>query len=306
MSKEIGPQAKSDNAVTAKYRLIQSEYRTNILNEDYGIGPNKTSKNKYGNMLVDGESTRSNFISDNAYFFAKQKVLDKQINKDMTIEEFRLFNNMLSSMPMCFNLFSDLRTLLLTNQNAVSSIVKLLFPELEWLEKVTYIDVEFIPTPIADYINDKSAFDAMILAEDKDGKKGLISIETKYTDLLGSNTSSNSITKNELISSNKIFSKNLVEELKENGYKQIHRNYLLTYSFAKRNKFKHFSNVVISPSDDVLSVEEINELHDNLLLDKKTIFKIELETFVNRGIESNIQPISDVFKKFKKRYTPNT
>ncbi len=90
----------------------------------------------------------------------------------MTIDKFRLFNNMLSSMPMCFNLFADLRELLLTNQSEVSRIVKSLFKELNWIDKVTYIDVEFIPVPISDYTNDRSAFDAMILVEDSIGKKG--------------------------------------------------------------------------------------------------------------------------------------
>ena len=305
MNFEIGNQANSDNQITARYRLKQSEYRAKILKEDFGVGPYITSKTKYGNMLINGENSGSNFISNNAFLFAKQKVLDKQLNKDLTIEEFRLFNNMLSSMPMCFNLFSDLRKLLLTNPEDTTEIVKKLFLELDWINKVTYIDVEFIPTPIYDYINDKSAFDAMILVEDKDGKKGLISLETKYTDLLGSNTSSNSSTKNEIISSNKIFSHKLVEELKMSGYKQIHRNYLLTYAYAKKNKFKNFSNVVISPSDDTLSSKEIKELHENLHLKSETIFKIELEEFVDRGINCENEIISEIYNKFKERYLQN-
>ena len=159
---EIGPQAKGESPFTAKYRKMQSEYRANVLGVKFGKGPNKNSDTYYGNMLVNGDKTGLNFISDAAFKFAKQKVLDKQINKVMTIDKFRLFNNMLSSMPMCFNLFADLRELLLTNQSEVSRIVKSLFKELNWIDKVTYIDVEFIPVPISDYTNDRSAFDAMI------------------------------------------------------------------------------------------------------------------------------------------------
>ncbi|MCK4565289.1 MAG: hypothetical protein KAU94_11520, partial [Verrucomicrobia bacterium] len=109
---DIGPQSKSGNAMTAKYRLLQSKYRAEVLKEDYGHGPHKNSTSHYGNMLTSGEETGSNFISDAAFEFAKEKVLQKQHNKSLTIDEFRLFNNMLSSMPMCFNLFSDLRALL--------------------------------------------------------------------------------------------------------------------------------------------------------------------------------------------------
>lgn len=299
---EIGPQAASDSAFTRKYRFHQSTYRATVLQVPFGYGPNVNSEKEYGSMLINGEKSGDNFISEAAFMFAKQKVLDKQINKDMTIEEFRLFNNMLSSMPMCFNLFGDLRKLLLENQNAVSEIVSEMFKEIKWIKNVTFIDVEFIPIPIIDYTNDKTAFDAMILVEDHDGKKGIISIETKYTDLLGSNSSSNKELKNQLISDNNIFESELVDLLKKDGYKQIHRNYLLTYAYAKKHKFKHFANVVISPKEDLLSQKEIDLLQTKLLQKKDTIFKIPLESVVERGINLNNNLIYKTLKDFKSRY----
>lgn len=293
---------KSDNPITAKYREIQSQYRQNVLKEPCGKGPNKTSKDHHGNMLIDGEETGSNFVSDAAFKFAKQKVLDKQVNRDLTIEEYRLFNNMLSSMPMCFNLFADLRELLLVNQIEASNSIKNIFKELTWIDKVTYIDVEFIPVPISNYTNDKTAFDAVIFVEDKNGKKGLISIETKYTDLLGSNSSSNTIIKNNIIANNKIFDKVLVNKLKDKGYNQIHRNYLLTYTYAKKHHFKHFVNLVISPKDDNQSVNEIDVLKSHLLQKDDTIMKLSLEVFIQRGIDCKNDKISTIMNKVKIRY----
>ena len=109
---EVGPQSPSDNKFVAKCRLHQSKYRCEVLKEDYGHGPTKNSSKRYGNFLVDGEQTGSNFVSKAAYRYAIQRTLDKNINKDLTIDSYRLFNNMMSSMPMCFNLFSDLREFL--------------------------------------------------------------------------------------------------------------------------------------------------------------------------------------------------
>jgi hypothetical protein len=197
-----------------------------------------------------------------------------------------------------------LRKRLLTEQLQTSQVVKKLFSELMWIEKVEYIDIEFIPTPISDYTNDRSAFDAMIITSDEKGKKGLIAIETKYTDLLGSNTSSkkNDEIKNELISSNRIFDDSYSTQLKKSGYKQIDRNYLLTYAYAKKNNFKHFTNVIISPEADKLTIEEINTLQASLVKNKDTVFKISLEEFVQRG-QSCIQVwFVDLMKKFHKRY----
>ncbi len=299
---ELERQSDSDNKFTKKCRQLQSKYRDEVLKEPFGYGPSKNSNNKYGNMLIGGEFSGSNFISNSAFEFAKQKSLDKQINKDLTIDDYRLFNNMLSSMPMCFNLFSDLRRMLLNSEAEVSEILKLMFKEIDWIDKVIYIDVEFIPTPIKDYTNDKSAFDAMILVKDKNGKKGVISIETKYTDLLGSNTSKDSILKNKILAAGKFFDEVLVNILKTKGYKQIHRNFMLTYIYAKKNKISNFANVIISPKEDLISTQELTDLKSHMIKYEKNIFKISLEEIVERSINSENSDINKLMTKFHKRY----
>lgn len=300
---EVGDQSNSDNKFVAKHRLHQSEYRCEILKENFGAGPTENSNDKYGNMLIKGEKSGSNFISPVAFKYAIQRTLDKNINNSLTIDNYRLFNNMLSSMPMCFNLFSDLRELLITDKDACSKLVKYLFKEIDWIESVEYIGVEFIPIPIEQYTNDKTAFDAVILVKDRDGKKGVISIETKYTDLLGSNSSTNTDKKDELIEKHKIFSPETSVNLKKNGYGQIYRNYLLTFAFAKINKYKNFCNIIISPSEDEVSKKELLELQNGLAKNKDSIFKIDLEEFIDRGCSSNISEIRNIYHKLKKRYT---
>lgn len=299
---ELGPQSKSDSAMTAKYRLLQSRYRTEVLKEDYGFGPTKNSKKRYGNMLISGEETGSNFISDTAFAFAKEKVRQKQDNKALTIDEFRLFNNMLSSMPMCFNLFSDLRKQLHEDPAEASRIAQAMFAEIPWIYQLVAVDVEFIPTPIADYTNDKSAFDAMLVVEDQNGQKGLISIETKYTDILGGNTARDSVTKNALVEQGAFFDDELKVELRDKGYKQIHRNFLLTYAYATKQGFTHFANIVISPEEDKLSIAEIEEVWQHMTQYQERIFKLPLERFVERGIESGNSWMAQVMQLFRSRY----
>src|SRR3989339_1118999 len=157
---DIGPQSKGDDPFTKKCRLLQSKYRSQTLKELCGKGPKETSDTLYGNMLKNGQKTGSNFIPGAAFRYAKQRVEAKKSNKYLTIEEFRLFNNMLSSMPMCFNLFSDLRELLTKDASEATRIIKLLFNEVEFIEKVKEIEIEFLPLPIENYTNDKSALDA--------------------------------------------------------------------------------------------------------------------------------------------------
>lgn len=299
---DIGPQSSSDNVFTRKCRLLQSKYRAEVLQEDFGFGPFANSKNRYGNSIVDGELSGSNFISKNAFECAKQKILEKQVNKNLTVEEYRLFNNTLSSMPMTFNLFSDLRKMLLFESEEASRIGNILFEEINWLDKITFIDMEFIPVPIIDYTNDKSAFDVFLLVEDENHKKGIIGIEVKYTDLLGGNSSTNNEVKNELIQKDKIFDEMLTAQLIENGYQQIYRNYLLTYAYAKRHGIKNYVNIILSPKEDTKSIEEINHLQVHLKKPQNTILKMDLEGFVMRGMNCGNATFANLMGKFQKRY----
>lgn len=105
MDNVYGNQCRSDNAFTQKARLLQSMYRVEI-GEKEGVGPTRTSKRKYGNMITGGEVSGKNFLMKETFEYAKERVKNRKNGE--TIDEFRLFNNLLSSMPMAFNLFHPL------------------------------------------------------------------------------------------------------------------------------------------------------------------------------------------------------
>lgn len=92
----------SINDFTKRCRLLQSLYREEI-HEPMGYGPWKTSKTKQISMIANGEKTGRNFVNAFTFDYAKQRVEGKKRNE--TIDEYRLFNNLLSSQPMAFNLF---------------------------------------------------------------------------------------------------------------------------------------------------------------------------------------------------------
>ena len=85
-------------------------------------------------------------------------------------------------------------------------------------------------------------------------------------------------------------------------YKQVYRNFLLTYTYAKRYRMAHFANVIISPKSDQASLEELEEVKQGLRKLKNVIFKTDLDVFLNRGIGSGSKRIADVFSKIKQRY----
>ncbi|RYZ24399.1 MAG: hypothetical protein EOO10_20445, partial [Chitinophagaceae bacterium] len=185
----MGPQYAGDNSFTKNARELQSIYRASFLNEHKcGLGPTKNAKNRYGNMLVNGEESGKNFILPSTFEYAKFRLLNKK--KEETIDAYRLFNNMLSSMPLCFNLFHPLQEMLRTDPQAVTTIFKHLFPGLP-IFKVTDIKIEYVPSPIHNYLGDKTAFDAAVFFEREEDEKFLLAIETKYVEPLGTNPPSN-------------------------------------------------------------------------------------------------------------------
>lgn len=89
-------------------------------------------------------------------------------------------------MPMVFNLFHRLIILHAQHPVAVDKIMQYAFPDLP-IFRIKEIGLEFIPTPIEQYTNDKSAMDTFISFWDKDGGEHIIAIETKYTNSLVTN-----------------------------------------------------------------------------------------------------------------------
>ena len=102
-------------------------------------------------MLVDGKKTGKNFVNEFTFNYAKYRVENKQHNE--TIDEYRLFNNMLSSQPMAFNLFCPfIRMLKEGKEKVVTTIFKAIFPDkhmkqiLKGMKVVTQIYRNFLLT----------------------------------------------------------------------------------------------------------------------------------------------------------------
>ena len=99
-NKEIyGNQWGSDKAFIRIARLLQPMYRVKI-GENEEFWPKRVSKRKYRNMISGSESSRKNFLMNETFEYAKERVANRNGNE--TIDEFRLLNNVVSSYPMAF------------------------------------------------------------------------------------------------------------------------------------------------------------------------------------------------------------
>ena len=141
----------SDQHWRAKYRLLQSWYREEVLKEEPDIGSNGR---RIGNMLsADAGAKGRNFLTPEVAAYVDQRIPEVQ-EANGTIEVTRLRRNMLSSMPLCFNLFGHLRQ----HPAEAAALMKEAF-DLDVAE-VVKIDVEWAPHPHP--LSDRTAFDAFV------------------------------------------------------------------------------------------------------------------------------------------------
>ena len=169
----IGPQSTSDTRFRRRMRLHQSWYRHEVLCVPYGSGPNPSSTTPYGNML-DGESAEQglNFLSPGIHSLAKERIAEAH----GAVASFRLLRNMLTSQAMCFNLFGELAL----DLELATVLARSLWGD--HVVDVTSVRFEWAPSPRGDYLDDRTAFDAVIEYEAADGQRGFIGVETKLTE----------------------------------------------------------------------------------------------------------------------------
>jgi len=318
ITKEIelkyGHQSEGDSPFTRNARLLQSIWRLEIGEINMGIGPTKKSihpKTKeptyYGNMLLDGEKTGKNFFYTETLDYAQKRVNPINRKAEETFDEYRLFNNLLSSMPMAFNLFHPLMMIKEKQPELLNQMMRDAFPQLP-INRIDDIGIEYIPTPTFNYTKDKSAMDAFILFSDEYNNQYIIAIEMKYTDSLGTNTASLKVLNEqiEIIKELNLFTNEAIQKMRSNEIKltQIYRNFILTEKFRQVKGLKDSFSIIMAPKDHPSTDAEINSLtkHLNVEFKETKLFKYCLESFVKALKISCPEEYTGWLDKFYDRY----
>lgn len=299
-NQDIGKQHKGDSEFVAKCRLLQSIYRVEI-GEDEGYIQRGSKRYFYGNYIMNGDKTGKNFLEDYIFDYAKERVNNRKHYE--TINEERLFNNLLSSQPMAFNLFCPLIKMLEEDESSTTDILRAALPDYN-IKKVTTIDLEFIPKNHEELTNDRTAMDAIIEFTDNDGIPSFIAIETKYSENLGVNEASRKGKGKETITSLGIFRTEIKERIenKEVNLTQIYRNFLLSETYGINQNKKAYS-IVLAPKEHPTTTDEVNSLKNELKEEYRyKISSVYLKDFVLKLIEKSQGKYQATFRAFYDRY----
>jgi hypothetical protein len=168
-----GLQVPSDPPRRASYRALQSWYRETVLGVEPGWHP---SGRLLGSLLPKPrELDGLNFLDAQIAGYAKRRAW--QVQQDGgTLEVGRLRRNMLSSMPLCFNLFGKLHAERSAAAKALSAVLGLDIADID------EVLVEHAPPAAKQLLGDRTAFDAFLTYTTATGAKGFVGVETKYTE----------------------------------------------------------------------------------------------------------------------------
>lgn len=302
---------KTDNRYQAYYRYLQSLWRESN-NIPVKKSDGQSDNDVYGNYTSDPEA---NFMSDGIRSLVNHELAPE--NKgDRLIEEIRLRSNLLSSQPLCFNLFGELKL----NLKKALQFFNTLYDN--YFKSIDKIEFEYNPARRDPRLTgDRSAFDVFVEYTSVFGKKGFIGIEVKYSETLneGAATVEDILNKQfcngprtrrdryrEL--SEGLFAETSYEELEQLPAFQIWRDYLLAVSMCKAFPEKYDEGIFLflAPFSNKNCRDGV-EKYKNLLLNPE----VSLDShFCYAWLEEYIDTLDKVFgedwtKDMKIRYLGN-
>lgn len=144
------------------------------------------------------------------------------------------------------------------------------------------IIIEHAPSPKGEYLNDGTAFDTYIEFMDKDGEKGVIGIEVKYTEEayhLTKKSEKEKATVNDeksvyydVSSRCGAFNMDAIGEMKADDYRQLWRNHLLVESIKLHDKVKYVFSILVYPQDNGHFVEACKNYRELLKPEERNSF----------------------------------
>jgi hypothetical protein len=162
-----------DPAMTAFKRAARRQQATWRANRQFEAGEQPKGQPNGSTLSDEVGRTYENFLSDDIKRAVRRRADGTQ--KWQTFDETRLRNNLLSSMPMCFNLFGELDG----DPDRLTTAGAALFDTTAPGDRIEF---EWSPGRVDPaYTGDRTAFDvALFFGDPVIGSRTVIGIETKY------------------------------------------------------------------------------------------------------------------------------
>ncbi len=233
-------------------RILQSIWREEqgFLCQEYCDSEGKTHLRGSRLPMPWAKDNLSNFITGGIQQVVLEEVCNQTGSNGKLFGKPRIFDNLLSSQPLCFNLFAELKSDIPLATDLVKEITGGRFI------KVNSIEFEYSPgRRDKRYLGDRSAFDVFIDCETATGGHGFIGIEVKYHEnLIGQAQTDGDRKENvrydQVADIMKCFSAGTRDSLKSSPLEQIWRDHLLAGVMQDKDKYDDGLFVILYPRDN--------------------------------------------------------
>lgn len=229
-------QVASDTMHRARYRLLQSWWREHVL----GLRPGFNGRQYVGSLLPADAPPAANYLTQEAREYAAERVGQIQAEGG-TVNVDRLRRNLLSSQPLCFNVFGHLQA----HPTAAAAVLSQTFGVT--VDEVVHIDVEWAPLR-ALHLGDRTAFDAFIDFKAA-GQRRFLAVEVKYTEPFSQRMYDRPEYR-QITAESGAFVDGAAERLMLPPTNQLWRHTLLTLSLAATGDYDDGQAAVLSLADD--------------------------------------------------------
>jgi hypothetical protein len=167
-----GPTVTSDSTFQASLRTLQSMWRAE---QALPIGEHRGRALGTRLPMPYAEQSLANYLTPVIRDVVRREVVLREHGQQKLYSTPRIFNDLLSSQPLCFNLFGELSV----DLDAATAVFSNLWPDR--VSAVTAVEFEWSPgRRDPRFLNNNSAFDVAVFHTTPSGQKGFIGIEVKY------------------------------------------------------------------------------------------------------------------------------
>ena len=236
-------------------RIVQSMWREE---RGYSIGQHlgRDGSRPLGSRLAMpwAEETLSNYLTETVREVVRREVLDRNRSRGKLYKRPRIFNDLLSSQPMAFNLFGEFQHDLSLATSALSPMGG------GRISQVTSIEFEYSPGRGDDrYTADNSAFDVMVTYLTPDGRQGFAGIEVKYHENLMTKPATHRTRYDEVARQMGCFQQDCLPLVRAQPLQQIWRDHLLAGSLLASGDFDDGFFVFLYPERNEFCAQAVKD-----------------------------------------------
>ncbi len=268
----------SDSYFQRQARVMQSLWRDE---QGYPIGLHREISLGSRLAMPWAEETLGNYLTETIRDVVRREVFSPKRSQEKLFGYPRIINDLLSSQPLCFNLFGELQQDLSLASQVFADLTK------GHIRQVIRIEFEYSPgRGSLDYTGDASAFDVYAEYLTDAGAAGFLGIEVKYHENLQNPAARHRSRYDEVATLMGCFSEDAHEALCRKPLHQIWRDHLLVGSLLHQEpRFAEGRFVFLYPQANIHCAQAVTA-YERCLSERETFLPWTLET-VHAALKRN-------------------